>query len=86
LKCGCAKAHGSSFEKQQSSIYASLAPDDEDTMCGLARYGFVRPYKLYDSHFPPIGEEINDHYHWHMEIIPKLNQSGGILSGELILY
>jgi len=29
-------------------------------------------------HTSPIGEEINDHYHWHIEIIPKLTKVAGL--------
>jgi len=28
-----------------------------------------RPAYNFNDHTSPIGEEINDHYHWHMEII-----------------
>jgi UDPglucose--hexose-1-phosphate uridylyltransferase len=28
-------------------------------------------------HTSPIGEEINDHFHWHVEIIPKLTKVAG---------
>jgi len=28
-------------------------------------------------HTSPVGEEINDHYHWHIEVIPKLTKVAG---------
>jgi len=30
-----------------------------------------RPALNFMIHTSPIGEEINDHYHWHIEIIPS---------------
>ena len=31
----------------------------------------------YVIHTSPIGEEINDHYHWHIEMMPKLTKVAG---------
>ena len=28
-------------------------------------------------HTSPVGEEINDHYHWHIEMMPKLTKVAG---------
>jgi len=56
----------------------------KDTMMRLDAVFGSSGVQLYDSHFP-IGEEINDHYHWHMEINPKL-QSGRDLSGGTGFY
>jgi UDPglucose--hexose-1-phosphate uridylyltransferase len=36
-----------------------------------------RPALNFMIHTSPIGEEINDHYHWHIEIIPKLTKVAG---------
>ena len=36
-----------------------------------------RPAYNFMIHTSPIGEEINDHYHWHVEIIPKLTKVAG---------
>ena len=36
-----------------------------------------RPAYNFMIHTSPIGEEINDHYHWHIEIIPKLTKVAG---------
>jgi len=57
-------------------MYASLARMLKDTMMRLDAV-LDRPAYNFMIHTSPIGEEINDHYHWHMEIIPKANQSGG---------
>jgi len=67
------KAHGSSYENNQSSMYASLAR----MLKGHAHALDVvldRPAYNFMIHTSPIGEEINDHYHWHIEIIPKLTK------------
>ena len=36
-----------------------------------------RPPYNFMIHTSPVGEEINDHYHWHFEIIPKLTKVAG---------
>ncbi len=70
------KVHGSSYENNQSSLYASLARMLKDT---LMRLDVVLDLPAYNFmiHTSPIGEEINDHYHWHIEIIPKLTKVAG---------
>jgi UDPglucose--hexose-1-phosphate uridylyltransferase len=35
------------------------------------------PSYNYVVHTSPIGEEINDHYHWHIEMMPKLTKVAG---------
>ena len=70
------KVHGSSYENNQSSIYSSLARMLKDT---LMRLDVVldRPAYNFMIHTSPVGEEINDHYHWHIEVIPKLTKVAG---------
>src|SRR2546425_2121067 len=70
------KVHGSSYENNQSSIYASLARMLKDTLMRLDEV-LDRPAFNFMIHTSPIGEEINDHYHWHIEIIPKLTKVAG---------
>ena len=70
------KAHGSSYENNQSSIYGSLARMLKDTLMRLDAV-LDRPAYNFMIHTSPIGEEINDHYHWHIEIIPKLTKVAG---------
>jgi UDPglucose--hexose-1-phosphate uridylyltransferase len=70
------KVHGSSFENNQSSMYSSLARMMKDTLMRLDAV-LDRPAYNFMIHTSPIGEEINDHYHWHMEIIPKLTKVAG---------
>ena len=70
------KQHGSAFENNQSPVYASLAKMLKEI---LTRMDAVlnRPAYNFMLHSSPVGEEINDHYHWHFEIIPKLTRVAG---------
>lgn len=70
------KAHSSSFENNQSPIYMSLAGIMRNI---LARLDAVlnRPAYNFVIHTSPIGEEINEHYHWHIEMMPKLTKVAG---------
>jgi UDPglucose--hexose-1-phosphate uridylyltransferase len=70
------KVHGSSYENNQSTMYASLARMLKDTLMRLDAVLDRPPYNFM-IHTSPIGEEINDHYHWHIEIIPKLTKVAG---------
>src|SRR5207248_8652548 len=70
------KVHSSSYESNQSSIYASLARMLKDTLVRLDEV-LDRPAYNFMIHTSLIGEEINDHYHWHIEIIPKLTKVAG---------
>jgi len=38
-----------------------------------------RPAYNFMIHTSPVGEEINDHYHWHIEVIPKLTKVAGLM-------
>ena len=70
------KQHGSSFENNQSSVYASLARVLKDN---LMRMDAVLDHPAYNFmlHTSPVGEESNEHYHWHFEIMPKLTKVAG---------
>lgn len=70
------RQHSSSFENQPGSVYASLAKLLREF---LARLDSVLdcPAYNYVIHTSPIGEEINDHYHWHVEMMPKLTRVAG---------
>ena len=70
------KQHSSSFENNQSPVFASLARTLKDC---LARQEAVLNNPAYNLmlHTSPIGEETNPHYHWHIEIIPKLTKVAG---------
>ena len=70
------KAHSSAYENNQSTVYSSLAGMLKDS---LARLDAALDYPAYNFmlHTSPVGEEINEHYHWHFEIIPKLTKVAG---------
>ncbi len=70
------KQHSSSFENNQSPIYAGLAGILRNI---LARLDAVldRPAYNYVIHTSPVGEEISEHYHWHIEMMPKLTKVAG---------
>jgi UDPglucose--hexose-1-phosphate uridylyltransferase len=70
------KQHSSSFENNQSPVFASLARTLKEC---LMRQEAVLNNPAYNLmiHTSPIGEESNPHYHWHIEIIPKLTKVAG---------
>ena len=70
------KQHSSSFENNQSPVYSGLAKVLRDN---LARLDVVLDRPAYNLmiHTSPIAEEINEYYHWHIEIIPKLTKVAG---------
>ena len=70
------KMHGSSYENNQSSMYASLSRMMKDVLMRMDAT-LDKPAYNFMIHTSPIGEEINDHYHWHVEIIPKLTKVAG---------
>jgi UDPglucose--hexose-1-phosphate uridylyltransferase len=70
------KVHSSAFENNQSSVYSSLANMFKDNLSRLDS-ALDHPAYNFMLHTSPVGEEINDHYHWHFEIIPKLTKVAG---------
>ena len=70
------KQHSSAFENNQSPIYTGLAKLMRDILARLDNV-LDRPAYNYVIHTSPIGEESNDHYHWHIEMMPKLTKVAG---------
>ena len=70
------KQHGSAFENNQSTVYSSLAHVLKDLLMRLETVLDNPAYNLM-IHTSPIGEETNPHYHWHIEIMPKLTKVAG---------
>ncbi len=70
------KQHGSAFENNQSPVFSHLARMLKDC---LRRLDVVLDLPAYNLmlHTSPIGEESNPHYHWHIEIMPKLTKVAG---------
>jgi UDPglucose--hexose-1-phosphate uridylyltransferase len=70
------KQHSSAFENNQSPIYSSLARVLKNTLARMDD-ALDRPAYNYIIHTSPIGEETNEHYHWHIEMMPKLIKVAG---------
>lgn len=68
--------HSSSFENMSAARYASLAKVLRDFL-GRLDAALELPAYNYVVHTSPIGEEINEHYHWHIEVMPKLTKVAG---------
>jgi len=70
------KRHGSAFEDAEHRIYKSSAALLRDV---LRRLDVVleRPAYNYVIHTSPAGEETNEHYHWHIEMMPRLTKVAG---------
>ena len=70
------RRHSSAFENMPTPYYASLAYVLREF---LQRLDLALSYPSYNFvvHTSPIGEEINDHYHWHIEMMPKLTKVAG---------
>ena len=70
------RQHSSAFENMPTPYYGSLAKVLREF---LARLDNVLSFPSYNYviHTSPIGEEINDHYHWHIEMMPKLTKVAG---------
>jgi UDPglucose--hexose-1-phosphate uridylyltransferase len=70
------RQHSSAFENMPGPYYSSLASvlrellQRIDLALACPSYNFV-------VHTSPLGEEINDHYHWHIELMPKLSKVAG---------
>jgi len=70
------RQHSSAFENMPTPYYGSLARTLREF---LARLDSVLQFPSYNYviHTSPVGEEINDHYHWHIEVMPKLTRVAG---------
>jgi len=70
------RQHSSAFENMPSPLYGSLARLLReflvrlDTVLAKPSYNFV-------VHTSPIGKEMNDYYHLHIEMMPKLTRRAG---------
>jgi UDPglucose--hexose-1-phosphate uridylyltransferase len=70
--------------KRHVSCYACSSTDDfkdlayvlQDTIRRLDRALSYPPYN-YVVHTSPFREEVNDYYHWHIELMPKLTNVAG---------
>jgi len=70
------KSHSSAFENHDAPVYSNLAGLLKDLLLRLDAV-LNRPAYNYIIHTSPVGEEINEHYHWHIEMMPKLTKVAG---------
>ena len=69
------KKHESNFSPPDKS-FSSLSEILQRTLKQLDRVLDTPPYN-YIIHTSPFKEELNDYYHWHIEIVPKLTKTAG---------
>ena len=70
------KRHESAFENSSSQMYENLARALKQL---LAKADAVLDQPSYNLvvHSSPVQEPTNDHYHWHIEFMPKLTKTAG---------
>ncbi len=70
------KRHESAFENSSSQVYESLAKALKNL---LLRADKVLDYPAYNLviHTAPVQEAAMDHYHWHIEFMPRLTKIAG---------
>ena len=70
------KAHDSCFEDAQKREYQNLSRILKSALLRIDQVLGHPPYNLV-IHTSPITEALNDFYHWHIEIMPKLSKVAG---------
>jgi len=70
------KRHVSCFSCSTNDDFKDLAFLLQDTLRRLDKALSTPPYN-YVIHTSPFKEEINDYYHWHIELMPKLTNVAG---------
>jgi len=70
------KRHESAFENAASHIYENLARALKGLLLKFERVLDHPSYNLV-IHTSPLAEPINEYYHWHVEILPKLTRTAG---------
>lgn len=68
--------HSSSFEGESAEVYAATAALLRDVLRRLDAVLEHPPYN-YVIHTSPVGREHNEHYHWHLEMMPTLVKVAG---------
>jgi UDPglucose--hexose-1-phosphate uridylyltransferase len=74
------KRHESAFENSSSQVYEGLAKALKNL---LVRADQVLDNPAYNLviHTAPIQEPAMDHYHWHVEFMPRLTKTAGFERG-----
>ncbi len=70
------RVHQSTFEDSQRQEFEQLAVMLKDMLTRLDKVLDFPAYN-YIIHTSPIPESPNEHYHWHLEIMPKLTKIAG---------
>jgi UDPglucose--hexose-1-phosphate uridylyltransferase len=70
------KQHESAFENSSSRMFQNLAKGIRILLNKANRVLDDPPYNLV-IHSSPTQDSTNDHYHWHIEYVPKLTKVGG---------
>jgi UDPglucose--hexose-1-phosphate uridylyltransferase len=70
------KQHESAFENSSSHMFENLAKALKTLLIKADRVLDNPPYNLV-IHTSPAQDPTNDHYHWHMEFMPKLTKTAG---------
>lgn len=70
------KQHESAFENSSSRMFQNLAKAIRTLLNKANRVLDDPPYNLV-IHSSPTQDSNNDHYHWHVEYVPKLTKVGG---------
>ena len=70
------KDHQSSFEESSRTEFRHLAALLKD-MLGRLEAVLDHPAYNYIIHTSPVPDGVNDYYHWHLEIMPKLTKVAG---------
>jgi UDPglucose--hexose-1-phosphate uridylyltransferase len=70
------RVHQSAFEDSQKQEFEQLALVLKDMLMRLDKVLDFPAYN-YIIHTSPIPESPNEHYHWHLEIMPKLTKIAG---------
>ena len=70
------KQHSASYENSQKREYEQLSKILKILLIKLDRLLEIPPYNLI-IHSSPLHENTQDFYHWHVELIPKLQRVAG---------
>jgi len=70
------KQHGARFEESPRHVTESLARLVKSTLQRLDRALEAPPFNLI-MHTAPFVDGLHDHYHWHVEVMPKLTRVAG---------
>jgi UDPglucose--hexose-1-phosphate uridylyltransferase len=70
------KQHESAFENSSSHMFENLARALKNLLGRADRVLDNPPYNLV-IHTSPVQDPTNDHYHWHIEFMPKLTKTAG---------